>query len=50
MARGLPDSLVMRLVAGHVEGRTMGLLGEPRVNALLLNIALEEAIGESQGR
>jgi K+-transporting ATPase ATPase C chain len=49
-ARGLPDSLVMRLVEEHVEGRTMGLLGEPRVNVLLLNIALEEAVGESQGR
>ncbi|HMN86794.1 MAG TPA: potassium-transporting ATPase subunit KdpC [Bauldia sp.] len=40
-ARGLPGSTVAALVAGNTEGRTFGLLGEPRVNVLLLNLALD---------
>jgi K+-transporting ATPase ATPase C chain len=41
-ARGLELSEVMTLIDEHTEGRTFGFLGEPRVNVLGLNIALEE--------
>jgi K+-transporting ATPase ATPase C chain len=41
-ARGLGDYEIRRLVAEHTEGRTFGLLGEPRVNVLLLNLALDQ--------
>jgi K+-transporting ATPase ATPase C chain len=41
-ARNLPTQRVEDLVRAHIEPRTLGLLGEPRVNVLLLNLALEK--------
>jgi potassium-transporting ATPase KdpC subunit len=44
-ARGITDEQVKSLVANHTEGRTFGVLGEPRVNVLLLNLTLDAANG-----
>jgi potassium-transporting ATPase KdpC subunit len=41
-ARQLPEEQVKKLVLQHTESRTFGLLGEPRVNVLVLNLALDE--------
>ena len=41
LARNLSEDAVAGFVANHTEGRQLGLLGEPRVNVLLLNRALD---------
>jgi K+-transporting ATPase ATPase C chain len=40
-ARNLPEERLRQLVADHTEGRLFGLIGEPRVNVLVLNLALD---------
>ena len=40
-ARNLPEDRMRQLVEDNAEGRFLGLLGEPRVNVLLLNLALD---------
>jgi K+-transporting ATPase ATPase C chain len=42
-ARGVPQRKIAALIADHTTGRTLGLLGEPRVNVLLLNLELDRA-------
>jgi K+-transporting ATPase ATPase C chain len=40
-ARGLTKEDVLKRVRAHAEGRTLGILGEPRVNVLMLNLDLD---------
>ncbi|MFO0690845.1 MAG: potassium-transporting ATPase subunit KdpC [Myxococcota bacterium] len=46
-ARGLAEETVRRLIDARIEGRSLGVLGEPRVNVLLLNLDLERAAVET---
>ncbi|MBN9606268.1 MAG: potassium-transporting ATPase subunit C, partial [Actinomycetales bacterium] len=44
-ARGLPVETVRALVASHTQDRDLGYLGQPRINVLELNLAVEEVEG-----
>jgi K+-transporting ATPase ATPase C chain len=48
VSRGLPEDQVKALVEKFVEPPQWGFLGEPRVNVLLLNVALDQARGEAK--
>src|SRR5579871_6676417 len=48
-ARNLPEGQVRQLVADNIQGRWLGLLGEPRVNVLQLNLALDKLAAGQAG-
>lgn len=45
-ARNLPEDRVRQLVSENIRGRLAGLLGEPRVNVVRLNLALDDVAGK----
>jgi len=49
-ARNMTEDGVRKLVNERIEGRLMGVLGEPRVNVLALNMALDRANAGPNGR
>ena len=48
--RGLSENLVLKQVELHTEGRDLGILGEPRVNVLMLNLALDRMSTETTSK
>ncbi len=49
-ARGLSEQAVREQIQACAEGRFLGVLGEPRVNVLILNLALDDYIGKENGK
>lgn len=47
-ARKLPQDTVRKLVEAHIDGRLLGLIGEPHVNVLKLNMALDAMQGSAE--
>jgi K+-transporting ATPase ATPase C chain len=48
-ARGVERARVEAVIAAHVEGADLGMLGEPRVNVLAVNLALDRQFGRPPG-
>jgi K+-transporting ATPase ATPase C chain len=44
--RGAPEDEIRKLVDKHTDGSSLGVLGEARVNVLLLNLSLDEVFGQ----
>ena len=49
IARGVPIDKVAAIVAAQTEHATIGVIGQPRVNVLRLNLALDAALGPASG-
>ena len=49
-ARGVSKDQVQQVIGAHTEGRDLGLLGEPRVNVLAVNLALDSQFSSGQKR
>jgi potassium-transporting ATPase KdpC subunit len=47
-ARGMTRTAVLHLIGEHTTGRTLGFIGEPRVNVLALNLALDRSAASAQ--
>jgi K+-transporting ATPase ATPase C chain len=49
-ARNVPESAIRDIVERHINDRSLGLFGEPTVNVLKLNLALDRELGDARAR